>query len=316
MTSAPSDLQAFRAEGMQVTGLAGDAFGIAPDASHLAGGGYHVGVSDIGRIGKYHGPASANIGSSTEDYSVRQRRDRREGTNTSSAADVGSTWKYGGRAAWIRWNNLLYAEMRDHPERLPALRAINVALDGRTKQRYDQNSRSAGLIPSTDTVDSHTHLEFWRDTEGSRKATLDRIVQLMHAAVSGTNPAPAQEVDMQLGDALKIPNYDSDPALPAVESTNVGVALGVASQRSWQAMRNTKLLLDLTKAIAAKVDIDPAELAAIEDAAKAGAAEAFAEQRTQLVADIKAALPQGAGTFTLEQVEAALRAVFADAGQP
>lgn len=306
MTSAPADLLTFRAAGMAVTGLAGNAFGIAPDAAHLAGGGYHVGVNDIARTGRFHLPTSAHIGSSTEDYSVRQARDRRAGTNTASATDVGSTWRHGGRAAWIRWNNLLFQEMRDRPQNLPALRAINVALDGKTKRRYDQLHRGDGLVPSADTVDSHTHLEFFRDTEGRRQQTLDRIVQLMRAAVAGT-PIPEVEADVQLADQLTIPNYDKDPALPAVESTTVGTAIGVASQRSWQAYHNTRLLLALVEAVAAKVDIDPAELEQIREAAKTGAAEAFADQRQDLVDGIVAALPQDKdGSLTVSDVRAVL----------
>lgn len=177
MTSAPADLVAFRSQLLQITGLSGNALGIAPDPAHLSSGGYHVGCEDIQRIGRW-----------LTDYSTRQARDRRDGTNTASAVDIGSTWK-SGRAAWLRFNNALYQEMRDRPGNLPALRAINVSLDGKAKRRYDQNSRSAGLVSSTDTVDTHTHLEFWRDTEGRRAATLDRIVQLAQAAVSGATPA-------------------------------------------------------------------------------------------------------------------------------
>lgn len=188
MTSAPADLLAFRTDGRSVTGLPAVEFGLAPDAAHLSSGGYHVGVEDIQRIGRW-----------LTDYSTRQARDKLDGTNTTSAADVGSAWRNGGRAAWLRFNNLLYAEMRDRPQNLPALRAINVSLDGKTKRRFDQNSRGAGLITSTDTVDTHTHLEFWRDTEGRRGPTLDRIVQLMQAAVSGNSPAASTGDDDDMG---------------------------------------------------------------------------------------------------------------------
>ncbi len=195
MTSAPQDLLAFRAAGRAITGLPAVEFGLAPDAAHLSSGGYHVGVEDIQRIGRW-----------LTDYSTRQARDRRDGTNTTSAADVGSEWRNGGRAAWLRFNNLLYAEMRDRPQNLPALRAINVSLDGRSKLRFDQHNRAAGLIASKDTVDTHTHCEFWRDTEGNRGPTLDRILALMRAAVSGTTSAtqaatsPTQEAFMALTD--------------------------------------------------------------------------------------------------------------------
>jgi hypothetical protein len=71
------------------------------------------------------------------------------------------------------------------------VRAVNISLDGKAKRRYDQLHRDQGLIASTDTVDTHTHCEFWRDTEGNRQATLDRMVALMRAAVAGTTPPPA-----------------------------------------------------------------------------------------------------------------------------
>ncbi len=180
MTSAPPDLVALRSQLLQVTGLSATALGIAPDAAHLSSGGYHVGVADIRRIGRWN-----------SDYSTRQARDRSVGGNMASAVDVGSAWRNGGRAAWLRFNNLLYQEMRDRPQNLPALRAINVSLDGRRKQRYDQLHRGDGLIASADTVDTHTHLSFWRDSEGRRAATLARIVELARAAVNNTTPEQA-----------------------------------------------------------------------------------------------------------------------------
>jgi hypothetical protein len=316
VTSAPADLLAFRSDTRSVTGLGAADVGIVGDGEHQRTGGFHEGRDVLVAIGRYHGPASAHVGEAGEDYSARQARDRNGLTDQASASDVGSQWSNGGRQAWLRWNNLLYAEMRDHPDRLPALRAVNICLDGRTKQRYDQLHRDQGLIASTDTVDTHTHMEFWRDTEGQRKPTLDRIVTLMRAAVSGATPPPTTEDDdMKLDDGFTIPNYDSDPGLPPVENTSVKVALGVASQRSWQAYRNTRLLLDMVKAIAARTGIDATELAAIEDAAKRGVAEALTEQTPQLVAAIVAALPQDRdGNLSVADVENAVRAVFADAG--
>lgn len=147
------------------------------------------------------------------------------------------------------------------------------------------------------------------------KAQKPAILARARQIVSGSPTPPATEDDMQLGDALKIPNYDADPGLPPVENTNVGVALGVASQRSWQAMRNTKILIDLVKALASQNGIDATELAQIEAAAKQGAAEAFAEQRDGFVAQLVAALPQDKdGNLSVADVETAVRAVFADAG--
>jgi hypothetical protein len=266
MSSAPADLLQFRTDTRAVTGLGAVDVGIVGDGAHQRTGGYHEARDVLTMIGRYHGPASANVGSSGEDYSARQARDRNGLTANASATDVGSQWPHGGRAAWLRWNNLLYQEMRDRPGNLPALRAVNICLDGRTKQRYDQLHRGDGLIPSTDTVDTHTHLELWRDTEGNRVATLNRLVQLMHAAINGTTPQPAvQEVDMQLGDTFTIPNWDNDPRLKANEPTSVQTALAVAQQRSYQAKANTDLILAQLKANAAADEIRDKALQAAVD---------------------------------------------------
>lgn len=71
--------------------------------------------------------------------------------------------------------------------------------------------------------------------------------------------------------------------------------------------------------IAAKVDIDADELAAIERAAQAGARAAFAEQQEALISAVVAAVGEAAsdaGARVSERdIEAAVRRVFADAGQ-
>lgn len=177
-------------------------------------------------------------------------------------------------------------------------------------QRVDGWDNLRNAVASSDASHLwHLHLSF------NRRVLRDlAVMRRVFAVLTGASPESVTEDDMKLDDGFTIPNYDADPALPAVENTSVKVALGVASQRSWQAMRNTRLLLDLLKAIAAKVDIDPAELAAIEGAAKAGAAEAFAEQQEHLIDAIRIQLPQGSSTFTLGDLENAVRAVFADAG--
>jgi len=188
MTNAPADLLAFRALVRAITGLPSTAVGVVGDGVHQRTGGYHEGRSVLADIGRYHGPPSAYVGSTGEDYSARQFRDRTGLTDDASAVDIGDDWPVGGRAGWLRFNGMLVDEMRYRQGNLPALRAVNVSLDGRTRQRFDQLHRDAGLIASTDNVETHTHLEFWRDTAGTRKTTLDRIAQLVQAAAGGTNP--------------------------------------------------------------------------------------------------------------------------------
>jgi uncharacterized protein len=176
MTNAPPDLAAFRTGTViPLTGLQGDNVGIAPDAAHLSSGGYHVGCADIQSISRW------NV-----DYSTRQSRDRQQpNTNVSSAMDIGDDWPHGGRAAWLRFNNLLVAQLRGRDPELAALRAVNFSPDGTARKRYDSLNPGDGVINSTDSVYMHTHLEWWRDTVGttSRARSLARIGQIIDAAI-------------------------------------------------------------------------------------------------------------------------------------
>jgi hypothetical protein len=95
------------------------------------------------------------------------------------------------------------------------------------------------------------------------------------------------------------------------------VSLGTAIARLYNESFATRATL---AAIAAKVDIDAAELAAIQASAQAGAAAALAANQEQLIAAIVAALGgvvalPGGGTPDDAAIEAAVRRVFADAGQ-
>lgn len=196
MTSVPADLDRHRDDVLVITGLAGNAVGIAPDKRHLKGGGFHVGRHDIAALGKYHGPATSHIGNRTEDYSVRLFRDRVVDSNDSSALDVGDNWPHGGRAAWLRYNRLLVADLRAGHPALATIRAVNVTLDGTTRLRFD---REHGFVQetSTDTVGTHTHHEWYRDTIGRRQPSFDRLCQLMRAAIAGTTAptAPARNTE-------------------------------------------------------------------------------------------------------------------------
>jgi hypothetical protein len=191
MSNSPAQLVAHRKRFMALTGIADPAsVGINADGRHKASGGYHCGYSDLVAIGRYHGPASAHVGSSTEDYSARYLRDRRALSDYASAMDWGDDWPRGGRAAWLRFNAMLLSELK--AGHLPALRGINFSLDGTTKHRYDSANAAQGIVSSTDTVLIHTHGEFWRDTLGTAglDATLARIEALVQAAIAN-KPAPA-----------------------------------------------------------------------------------------------------------------------------
>lgn len=195
-TTIPSAFARHRERMMAKTGLKGDAYGIAPNEKHKEGGGYHCGLKDCQNIGKFHPPAVSHVGSTTEDYSVRQLRDRGVGGNAASAEDIGYHWPNGGDAAWLRFNNLLVARLQAQEQALRAVREINFSPDGKQRKRWDALHPQAGIVNSTDTVTIHTHIGYWRDTDGQQARTeaFARIEQIADAAIAN-RPLPGPDND-------------------------------------------------------------------------------------------------------------------------
>lgn len=205
MSESPNDLLGLRARLAQETGLPGADIGIAADSSHLTSGGYHCGGLDLKRINA--------VG--RDDYSIRQSRDRAyynfeiaHGSNFSSAMDVGDDWPRGGRAGWIRFNNLLRAQLGANDPALAAVRGMNYTPDGTTKRRFDCLTNRE--TSSTDTVTWHTHIEWWRDTiaTAARANAINRIVQL---AVAARDNAPLNAAKATGGNDMtifRLPNGD------------------------------------------------------------------------------------------------------------
>jgi hypothetical protein len=200
---------------MGKTGLAGNAYGIAPNEDHKAGGGYHCGVKDCQNINKYHPPATSNVGARTEDYSVRQLRDRLVGGNAASAEDIGGYWPRGGKAAWLRFNNLFIKQLQAGDRALRAVREVNFTPDGTARKRWDalhpnDGVYNDGIVPSTDTAETHTHVGFWRDTDGTpaRDEAFARIEQIADAAIAN-RPLADGEDDEDMGATLQgqVPEY-------------------------------------------------------------------------------------------------------------
>lgn len=193
MTNAPSDLLTVRQRVMAITGLTDPAdVGIVGDGLHARTGGYHEG----------HDVLSA-IGVLATDYSVAEyARDRAGLTDSASALDVALAWPSGGRAAAIRWTNLLVADLLAGTPGTECLRAMNYSPDGTARCRRDKRT---GLVEeaSSDSVDIHTHFEFWRDTEGQRAgAFADLVVRRARQAITGVDPnAPTTTGDDMPQDA-------------------------------------------------------------------------------------------------------------------
>lgn len=232
MTVAPPDLLIFRQRMGQVTGLTDPAdIGIVGDGRHQRTGGYHEGEDVLVDIGRYTPPPTAHIGSTSQDYSARLARDRAGLTDYASGVDVGDDWPNGGRAAWLRFGNLLAAELRINPVLAP-LRAINYSPDGRVKKRIDREHGWL-MVDSTDTVTTHLHAEWYRDTVGRRSAALDRVVDIARTAINPNTPAPAGRLEDTMWQG-QLPAGDGTAivATPWDRSTmSLGATMGKAKLR-------------------------------------------------------------------------------------
>lgn len=179
MTNAPDDLMAVRRYLLGAAGLSGDSVGIVAGPADASGGGYHCGRSGLSAIGHL-----------TSDYSVRESgRDSGGLTDAASALDIGD-FAAGGKtlrqlSAWLA------ARCAAGDPRTADIREIIYTPDGSTVRRWDR----LGIRSTGDSSHLyHTHLSFFRDSEG-RRATSGNILGLLTEFFDGTAPN-AQEDDM------------------------------------------------------------------------------------------------------------------------
>jgi hypothetical protein len=200
-----------------LTGNPRDNFGSAADSNHLTSGGYHCGAADLKRINAV----------ARDDYSIRQPRDRAfynwelaHASDLAAAIDYDDDWHNGGRAAWLRFNNMLRRQLGAKDPALAAVRGINYSPDGTAKRRFDCLTDKE--TSTTDTVTWHTHLEWWRDTAGqaSRARAIKRIEQITVAAIHNTPlpvETPAAAAKPQEGGTLNIVTLTDEPPASAVD---------------------------------------------------------------------------------------------------
>lgn len=184
-TVAPIDLSALRNTIISLTNLSGDAVGIVGDSAHIASGGYHEGKTDIVNAGLWY-----------SDYSVRLIRDRNGCTESASAMDIGYQWPTGGNPAWLKFNNALVTALHANVAPLAAIRAVNYTPDGSTKLRTDRET-GWSVVSSSDTVDIHTHIEWYRDTEGqtTRGDSINWIYDTIKSILTGGQDMTPEEHD-------------------------------------------------------------------------------------------------------------------------
>lgn len=186
MTHAPADLLAVRQYLLTTTGLSGDAVGIVGDPAHASTGGYHEGNDDLARVGRLN-----------TDYSKRESARDRPGSNAASALDIGS-FSSGATSLRELSRGLVSACMAGDP-RTRDIREVICTVDGRTVLRWDR----LGIRSSGDSSHLfHTHISFFRDSEG-RRAGADNVLGLLAELIEGVDVGRADEI---LADTIQLDN--------------------------------------------------------------------------------------------------------------
>jgi hypothetical protein len=185
MTYAPNDLLVVRNYFTGKTGLDAVSLGIVGDPAHAATGGYHEGKDDLERVGVFG-----------SDYSTTSSRDYIYCTNAASALDVGLYWNQGYGAA-VSFSNWIAGLLKSGDPRLRDLRGMNYTPDGSNKIRIDRLYNNFQATSSSDSVDIHTHFEFFRDSDG-RRANDDNFLGVVKQYF-GDLPAPATDEDEDMG---------------------------------------------------------------------------------------------------------------------
>lgn len=149
----------------------------------------------------------------------------------------------------------------------------------------------------------------------------DRLISAINTAlgVAGAPPSGGTMTDLDTGHTG--PNGERvtlGTALARLYNQGLfGVDPAAADQFPLSMPASLERIEAVLAAVAARVEIDPAELQAIQDAARNGAAQALAAAKEAIITGVIDALPNGGGSgggYDVEQIKTALRSVFADAG--
>lgn len=148
--------------------------GVVGNAAHISTGGYHVGEDDLTAVGR-----------AGRDYSVvESTRDRTGLSNAASALDIGyfTADLPGGRRVTLRSLSagIVEACRRGDP-RARDIREVIWSPDGTAVTRWDR----LGIRTSGDTSHRwHTHVSFFRDSEG-RRGRGDNFLGLLTSIIDG-----------------------------------------------------------------------------------------------------------------------------------
>lgn len=176
MTFAPDDLKAVQQYCHDQTGQDWASLGITHSTPQ--GGGYHEGRDLLAEAGRAPGPQYPQ-----SDYSYAEsNRDLAGMSNAASAFDLG-----GNFPRFREITLAVVAACARGDNRCRDVREVIYTPDGRTVKRWDRLGKRAG---GDDSHLSHTHVSFFRDSEGRRGGD-DNFLGLLRSLFAGTPPAPA-----------------------------------------------------------------------------------------------------------------------------
>lgn len=181
MSYEPFDLDQVQQYLASMTGLSASALGIVGDSSHT--GGYHVGNDRLRASGRLN-----------TDYSKAESSRDRPGTDAASALDIGSFSKtINGYQVTLRSLSLdLVEACQGGDPRSEAIREIIYSPDGTIVRRWDR----LGIRSSGDSSHrTHTHLSFFRDSEGRRHRP-DNLLGLIVEIMEGETMTPEQTAEV------------------------------------------------------------------------------------------------------------------------
>jgi hypothetical protein len=186
--------------------------------------------------------------------------------------------------------------------------------------RRSRDPRIAYVIFNRRIFSSTTAPWTWRTYTGSDPHDTHWHVSVVHTAAAddtrswampGTAGAGGGDMSAQSDAIIKAWSVGVPTA---ADGSSVEPVKWRVRDEAWQAQVTATLA-----ALAAKVDIDATELAAIQESARTGAAEAITAGAERLASAVVAAVRDELGDADAERVgaivQAQLRAVFADAGQ-
>lgn len=171
MTYAPASLMALA---RYWTDHDGENLGIVGDSAHAARASYHNGLD---RAIKRYGTSDMDVIAS-RDYTFRQPRDRAGATNAAMGFDLG---RLGGHRQPMRdFSVWLVKRCQDRATGTADVREVIYSPDGKVVKRWDGVDRVIrdGYPTATGQGDSshlwHTHISFFRDSEGQSKVEVFR----------------------------------------------------------------------------------------------------------------------------------------------